>query len=104
MLIFNSLSNKKILAQSKLKKLADDKTDGTQKLKFVSGRVENILGKEKCWLPAFSPFPEMFSKAIFLRKARHDISSAGFMPVELKTNFQGPDAFIGGKKQKLGYQ
>ena len=35
------------------------------KLNFVSGRVENIVGKRrKCWLPAFSPFPKMFSKGI----------------------------------------
>ena len=28
--------------------------------------VENIVGKRrKCWLPAFSPFPTMFSKALF---------------------------------------
>ena len=38
----------------------------TKKLKFVSVRVENIVGKgEKCWLPVFSPFPTMFSKGFF---------------------------------------
>ena len=41
----NSLPNNKILAQSKLKALADGKINVIQKLKFVSGRVENILGK-----------------------------------------------------------
>ena len=55
----------------------------TETLKFVSVRMENIVGKEieiwfekgrkhcgkrrKCWLPAFSPFPMMFSKDLFLR-------------------------------------
>ena len=40
----------------------------TQRFKFVLGRIENIVGKgEKCWLPAFSPFPTMFSKAFFSR-------------------------------------
>ena len=35
-----------------------------EKLKFVLGQVENNIGKgEKCWLPVFSPFPSMFSKA-----------------------------------------
>ena len=30
--------------------------------------VEDIVGKgEKCWLPAFSPFPTMFSKGFFCR-------------------------------------
>ena len=57
---FNSLPNNKILTQSKLKALADAKINVTQILKFVSGSVENI------WLPAFSPFPKMVSKAIFL--------------------------------------
>ena len=34
-------------------------------------RVENTVGKgEKCWLPAFSPFPTVFSKAFFLRVAK----------------------------------
>ena len=33
---------------------------------FVFDGVENIVGKRrKCWLPAFSPFPTMFSK-VFL--------------------------------------
>ena len=32
---------------------------------FVS--VENIVRKEKCWFPAFSPFPVMFSKASLVR-------------------------------------
>ena len=66
----------------------------TQNLEFVLGKVENILGKGEnagdqhfllfpkffqkplfseslkvkiVWLPAFSPFPKMFSKASFLR-------------------------------------
>ena len=34
---------------------------------FVSDRIENIVGKgEKCWLPTFSPFPEMFSEGFLL--------------------------------------
>ena len=38
------------------------------KLKFALGRVENIVQKiRKCWFPAFSPFPTMFSKAFFSR-------------------------------------
>ena len=36
----------------------------TEKVKFVLERVENILQKgDKCWLPAFSPFP----KGLFLK-------------------------------------
>ena len=41
----NSLPNDKFLDWSKLKALADDKINVTEKLKFVLGRVENILGK-----------------------------------------------------------
>ena len=37
-------------------------------MKFILRRAENIVGKgEKCWLPAFSPFPTMFSKGFFLK-------------------------------------
>ena len=53
-LSFNSLPNNKALA--------DDKTDVTQFFFFLR-QVENISGKNrKCYLPAFSPFPKMFSK------------------------------------------
>ena len=41
----NSLTNDKILNQSKLKAFANDKINVAEKLKFVSGRVENIVGK-----------------------------------------------------------
>ena len=35
----------------------------------VFDRAENIVGSEsrECWLPAFSPFPTMFSKGFFPR-------------------------------------
>ena len=37
------------------------------KLNFLGGRVVNIVGKgENAGLPAFSPFPTMFSKGFFL--------------------------------------
>ena len=62
-----TLSNDRILDLSKLKAFADDKCD-SKKPKFTFGRVEKHCGKRrKCWLPAFSPFPNMFSKAYFLR-------------------------------------
>ena len=44
-LLVNSLSNDKILDESKFKASADDNTIVTQKLKYVLGRVENIMGK-----------------------------------------------------------
>ena len=36
-------------------------------LKFRLGRAENVDKGEKCWFPAFSPFPTMFSKGFFLK-------------------------------------
>ena len=66
--LLNTLPNDKILDQSKLKRFADNKINVIQKQKFVLERVEKIVGKgEKCWLPAFSPFPIMFSKGFFFK-------------------------------------
>ena len=43
---------------------ADNKINVTQKLKFVLGRVENIVGKqENVGYQVFSPLPIMFSKS-----------------------------------------
>ena len=70
----NSLPNDKIIDMSKLKAFADNKTDMIEKLKFVLGSIGNIVGKgerkhcgkrKKCWLPAFSPFPIMFSNSFY---------------------------------------
>ena len=38
-------TKRQILHWSKLKAFADDKINGTEKLKFVLDRVENIVGK-----------------------------------------------------------
>ena len=51
------------------KAFADDQIkyfNGTEKkIKLDYGKVENVVGKRrKCWLPAFSPFAIIFSKAI----------------------------------------
>ena len=53
---------------TKLKAFADDKLDVAKMTISVFDQVENTGGKEeKCWSPAFSPFPLVFSKAIFCR-------------------------------------
>ena len=44
--------------------MADNKMNGTEKLKFVLGRVENIVVKGEN--AVFSHFPAMFSKGFFL--------------------------------------
>ena len=67
-LVLNSLPNDKIMDWSKLKAFADEIINVNEKLKFVFGRLENIVGKgENAGLPAFSPFPTLFSKGFFLR-------------------------------------
>ena len=44
---FKSLSNDKVVGWSNFKAFADDKIYVTVELKFVLGRVENVLGKGK---------------------------------------------------------
>ena len=54
--------------RSKLKKSEYNKINVTEKKNFCFGKGRKHCGKRrKCWLPAFSPFPTMFSKAFFLR-------------------------------------
>ena len=53
---------------SKLKAFADDKIIVTEKLKFVLGIVENIVGKgENAGYHHFLLFPTMFSKGFLYR-------------------------------------
>ena len=62
----NSLPNNKILDWSKLKAFADEKLNVTEKLKFVLGRVENIMGKGKnAGYQHFFLFPQCFSNLSF---------------------------------------
>ena len=61
--LLNSLPHNKILDWSKLKAFADDKLNATEKLKFVLGRVENIVGKgENAGYQHFLLFPQCFQK------------------------------------------
>ena len=65
---FNSLPNDKILDFPKLKALADDKINVTQKLNFAVGAVENIVGKEEiAGYQHFLLFSQCFQKATFLQ-------------------------------------
>ena len=64
--IFNSLPNNKILQGSKLKAFAEDKINVTEKLKFVSDRVETLLEKEKnAGYRHFLLFPQCFQMASY---------------------------------------
>ena len=62
----NSLPNDTILNQSKFKAFAGDKIILTQKVKFVLGRVENIVVKgENAGFQHLLPFSTMFLRAFF---------------------------------------
>ena len=59
--------NNKILDWSELRAFPDDKTYDV-KIKISSRESRKQCGKRrKCWLPAFSPFPTMFSKVFLIR-------------------------------------
>ena len=65
-MVFYSLPNDKFLNWFKLKTFADDKINVTQKLKFVLGRVENIVAKgENSGYQHFLFFPQCFQKTFY---------------------------------------
>ena len=62
------LPNDKFLDWSKLKELAVDTINVTEKFKFVLGRVENIVGKgENAGYQHFLLFLQCFPKAFFFQ-------------------------------------
>ena len=62
-----TLPNYKFWDVTKLKAFADDKLKVAKMTIFLLERAENTWGKRrKCWLPAFSPFPTVFSKVLLL--------------------------------------
>ena len=62
-MLFNSLTDNKILDKSKIKAPADGTINMTQKLKVVLRHVENILGKgENGGWQHFLLFPRCFQK------------------------------------------
>ena len=66
---FNFLPNVKVLDWPKfLKAFAFAFIYAAQMMIYFFDRVENIVGKRrKCWSPAFSPFPTIFSKGLSLK-------------------------------------
>ena len=66
--MIKSLPNNKIVNFIKLKVFADNKINVALMMISVFEWVENSVGKgEKCWQLAFSPFPTLFAKGLFLR-------------------------------------
>ena len=74
---FNPFTNDKIFDGTKLKKFEDNKLNVAKMTISLFDIAENNMGKgenagyqhflkrRKCWLPAFSPFLTLFSKAFF---------------------------------------
>ena len=63
-----TLPNNNFLDWTKFKAFADDKLNASKIMISLSYRVEKIVGKgENAGLPAFSPFPTMFSMGFFRR-------------------------------------
>ena len=63
--LFNSLTYEKFLDWSKLKALADEKINNLITKILCEMDRKHCGKKRKCWLPAFSPFPTMFSRDLF---------------------------------------
>ena len=62
-MLVNSLPNDNVLDWSKLEAFADDKGNLNEKLKLVSRRIENIVGKgEFAGYQHFLLFPQCFEK------------------------------------------
>ena len=62
MTYFNTLPKDKNFDVTKLKAFADDKN------KICFGNVKKYCEKRrKCWLPAFCPFPTIFSKGLIVK-------------------------------------
>ena len=62
--MFNFLPHGKILDWSKLRAFTDDKINVTEKLKFVLGRIENIVEKgQNAGYHHFLLFPKCFSRS-----------------------------------------
>ena len=77
--MLNSLPNDKILDWSKMRGFADDKKKNvTEKLKLVSGRVENIVGKEEnAGNQHFLLFPQCFQMPSSLGRSTLRLCDAG---------------------------
>ena len=52
---------------TELKAFADNKLKVARMVLTIFHRVENTVKRRKCWLPAFTSYPTVFSKASFFR-------------------------------------
>ena len=64
----NFLPNDKILDWTKLKAFFTRQNKFELEIVICFGKGRKLCGKRrKCWLPAFSPFPTMFSKGYLFK-------------------------------------
>ena len=69
----NILPKGKSLRWSNLEAFADDKVNVIKNLKIAFDKARKHCRKRrKCWLPAFSPFPTMFSKCFFFKVVKSE--------------------------------
>ena len=95
----NPLPNDKILDITKLKTFADNKSDIAKMTVSLYDRVDNSGKRRKCWSPAFSLFPTVFSKTFFFRV----VKSRGVCFKELKAEVHvRKDRKNCGKRRKSG--
>ena len=85
----DSLPNDKISDKFNFKAFAEDKINVTKKviLLFCRNSKKHCWKRRKCWLPAFSPFPAMFSKSLFLRSLKVATVWYRVNPKPYKKNF-----------------
>ena len=84
--VIDSLPHNRILNLSKLKAFSDGKLNMTQKLKFILGRVENILGNgENVDYQHFLLFSQCFQKATFSGLSKEELCGKN-----LKLNLVNP--------------
>ena len=70
-----------------IESICRQKTECNLKTEILFGMFRRHCGKwRKCWLPAFSPFPTMFSKAVFSRGVKsQDCVRKSYLPTKFST-------------------
>ena len=66
--IINSLPNDKISDPLQIKSVLTQRNHCNLKIEILLGMDrKHCVKRRKCWLPAFSPFPAIFSRGFFFR-------------------------------------
>ena len=108
-MVLNPLPNDKNLDMTKLKAFADDKLNIAETMISLFSSKENSGKRKKCLLPAFSPFPTVFSKVFFFRvvKSQDCVVKSLLYTTQsqlLTTPYRRPFETIVGKGENVGDQ